>query len=324
MKEYISNLEKGELHVHLNGLVSTSTIQKIIIDESIELPQNFNIHRDLVREFPMESLETYLKPWEVLRLIPNSRESLKLMVYNAFENLKEQNVSFVEIRNSIVYLSFLNGISTDTALRWLIEEIEQASEKYNIKAGLIMTISRGDYSGENFHTLMKAYEILDKPQAVLGLDLAGNENITISKHISNLFRSAKDKYGLNITVHAGETGNVANIIEAIDQFNADRIGHGTAAEMNKELMAYIKEKNVCIEVCPISNRLTGAVKNSDQHPVVEFLKNEVPFVICSDNPAIHNKTISDDYMSFYDETGRKDILASMFEIQKNYSFIKGL
>ncbi|MGB5965454.1 MAG: hypothetical protein WBF77_07385 [Sulfurimonadaceae bacterium] len=111
--------------------------------------------------------------------------------------------------------------------------------------------------------------------------------------------------------------------KAIDSFEADRIGHGTAAEMDQELMAYIKEKDVCIEVCPISNRLTGAVKDNDDHPVVEFLKNEVPFVICSDNPAIHNKTINDDYMSFYDETGRKDILESMFAIQKKYSFIKG-
>ncbi|WP_345989307.1 hypothetical protein WCX18_02585 [Sulfurimonas sp. HSL1-2] len=324
MQNYISNLEKGELHVHLNGLVSTSTIQKIIIEESIEVPQDFNIHRDLIREFPMESLEQYLKPWDVLRLIPNSKESLKLMVQNAFENLKQQNVSFVEIRNSVVYLSFLNNISTELALRWLLEEIEQASEKYNIKAGLLMTISRGDYSAENFHTLIKAYEKLDKPNGVLGLDLAGNEDIVISKNISSLFRNAKEKYGFNITVHAGETGNVANIIEAIDSFTADRIGHGTAAEKDQELMAYIKERDVCIEVCPISNRLTGAVREEDDHPVVKFLENDVPFVLCSDNPALHNKTINDDYMSFHDETMRKDILEKMLATQKKYSFIKGL
>ena len=322
MNNFISNLEKGELHVHLNGLISTTTIQNILIEESIEIPKSFNLKSDLLIEKPMDSLNDYLKPWEVLRLIPTKRTSLRIMMLNAFENLKQQNIKFVEIRNSIIYLSFLNNISIELALQWFIEEMAYASDKYQIKAGLIMTISRGDYCSDNFNALIKAYEVIGKPSSIIGLDLAGNEEIELSNGISSLFENAKDKYGFKITIHAGETGNIDNIYKAIDLFGADRIGHGTAAGKDVETMSYIKEKNVCIEVCPISNRLTGAVKEKDYHPLIEFIKHDVPFVICSDNPAIHSKTINDDYLSFYDECKRKDILENMFNLQKKYTFLK--
>ena len=91
MKNYISTLEKGELHVHLNGLISTKTIQKILIDESIEIPKNFNVQCDLVIEKPAKNLENYLKPWEVLRLFPTRKSTLRIMMLNAFANLQKQN-----------------------------------------------------------------------------------------------------------------------------------------------------------------------------------------------------------------------------------------
>lgn len=324
MKHWLRSIPKGELHVHLNGLVSTSVICQIIAEEKVKLPQDFQIERDLTISQPQQNLNAYLKPWEVLRLIPNSRNSLKTIVLSAFDNLKKENISFVEIRNSVIYIAHLNSITVDQALIWLLEDIEEASNLYSIKAGLILSVSRGDYCGDHLNTLLKSYEKLGKPESVIGLDLAGNEDIALPDYIASLFKDAKQKYHLKSTIHAGETGNITNIKDAIDNFEADRIGHGTAAGNNIEMMDYIREKNVCIEVCPISNRLTGAVKEDDFHPVIEFVKNNVPFVICSDNPSLHARTLSDDYAAFFSETNNKDILENMFDLQKKYSFIKGL
>lgn len=218
----------------------------------------------------------------------------------------------------------MNNIKVVTALKWLLEEIQVASEIYGIQAGLIITISRGDSSAEHLNSLLNAYEELQKPKLVIGLDLAGNENIIIANSVSSLFKRAKDKYNLKITIHAGETGKIENVIEAIENFDADRIGHGTVVAKDQHLMEYIKKKNICIEICPISNRLTGAISADEAHPVISFLEQDIPFVICSDNPAIHGKDITDDYLSFYEETKRHDILDVMFERQKQYSFIKGI
>lgn len=324
MKDWLRLLPKGELHVHLNGLVSTSLIRHIIQEEKVGLPSNFQIDNDLIISRPQANLNAYLKPWEVLRLIPSTRINLKLLVQNAFDNLKKENISFAEIRNSVIYIAHLNDISVELALAWLLEEIEEASDIYGIQAGLILSVSRGDYCADHIHTLLKSYEGLGKPKSIVGLDLAGNEDIILPNYIASLFKDAKQKYNLKSTIHAGETGNIDNIIDAIDNFEADRIGHGTAAGNNIEIMEYIREKNICIEVCPISNRLTGAVKEDDFHPVVEFVKNNVPFVICADNPSLHAKTLTDDYAAFFYETKNKKILENMFDLQKKYSFMEGL
>ena len=69
----IRKMDKGELHVHLNGLVSTETIKKIVQSESCEIPKNFDVSVDLNVLRPAQSLVDYLLPWQVLRLIPKSR-----------------------------------------------------------------------------------------------------------------------------------------------------------------------------------------------------------------------------------------------------------
>lgn len=89
-------------------------------------------------------------------------------------------------------------------------------------------------------------------------------------------------------------------------------------------MDLLREKDICVEVCPISNRLTNAVGESESHPVIEFINNEVPFVICSDNPSIHRSSITQDYIEFYRETKSSIHIKQMLKIQKKYSFIKGL
>ncbi len=249
-------------------------------------------------------------------------QSLRLIVESAFENLKADSVSFVEIRNSIVYIASLNNISVDNALLWLIEEIENASYKYQIRAGLILTVSRGSHTNEHLKMLLQAYKNLSFPECVIGLDLAGNEDIDPPKETAHLFLKAKSEYGLKITIHAGETGNYENIRKAIIEFGADRIGHGTAASKSDEVMGLLKDRDICLEVCPISNRLTKAVGEYEEHPVKTFIAKDVPFVICSDNPAIHASSLSFDYYRFLSETNSEQHLRDMYLNQKKYSFLE--
>lgn len=323
-KNEIQLMKKGELHVHLNGLVSTDVIRSLLVRDRSELPSGFDLEKDLNISLPANSLASYLKPWQALRLIPKSKGSLRMIVESAFLNLKSQNITFAEIRNSVIYLALLNNISVDEALYWVVSEFEKASERHKIKAGLILTVSRGDYAQEHLRALLGAYEKLGRPNTVVGLDLAGNEDITSPIEIGSIFLHAKDKYGLKVTIHAGETGRVENIITAVNEFGADRIGHGTAASKSVEVMNLLKDRNVCIEVCPISNRLTNAVNENEPHPVIDFINHKVPFVICSDNPSIHLSTLTDDYLEFYRETNSSQHLLDMYNNQKKYSFIGGL
>jgi len=313
-------LKKADLHLHLNGLFNAEVVKEVLNDESTFIPNGFKIEQDLNVLNAKRTLANYLKPWEALRLIPRKQSNLSILVDSGFENLFVNNVRYAEIRSSIIYLSLLQQKSLEESMELLICELRKAANKRGIEYRLIITIPRSEYSFAHLNSLLWAYDSIGRPKDIVGLDLAGNEEFPIQKNLGKLFKFSKDNFGLRITIHAGETGNLNNIHEAINQFGADRIGHGTIAGSCDRTMELLVKKDVCVEVCPISNRRTGAVKSTESHPVKKFIQNNVPFVLCSDNPGIHMTGLSDDYFDFYKETKRFDILENMYSTQIKYSF----
>lgn len=317
-------LDRGELHVHMNGAIPAATIREILNDEATELPPDFVIEKDLIRSEPCTSLATYLRPWQVLRLFPRKRENLDRISQAVVASLAGNGVRFVELRSSVLYLATLQRCSVTQALEHLIESTRLATEPYGMRRGLIMTVTRGDYAAVGLATLLQAYRDLGEPDDVVGLDLAGDEEIPYPAELPSLFRTAKEQLGLGITIHAGETGRVDNVRAAVELFGADRIGHGTAASQDPALLELLAARDICIEVCPISNRLTGAVPANQAHPLREFRRCGVPFVICSDNPAIHQRGLADDYAVAMSEGLTADEINQQFATAKRYSFLEDL
>ena len=316
--------DRGELHVHMNGTVPVSTIQEIMADEGALLPAGFDFQRDMTRLAPCKSLAEYLKPWQVLRVFPRKRANLDRLAHAVLASLAENAVRFVELRSSVLYLAGLQSCTPAQALERLIDSTADAAKHHGIRRGLVLTVTRGDYGASNLSALLQAYEDLGRPKDVVGLDLAGDEEMPYSAELPAMFRDAKDRYGFGITIHAGETGRVENVRAAVKLFNADRIGHGTAAGKDPELMNLLAAEDVCVEVCPISNRLTGAVPRDEAHPLQEFRRRGVPFVICSDNPAIHQRGLADDQAAAMAEGLSISDMWQQYEIAKRYSFMKDL
>lgn len=324
-EEAASNaLKRGELHVHMNGAIPASMIREILADEVTSLPQGFDLQRNLVQLTPCRSLAEYLTPWQILRLLPKKRANLDRLTLSVFGSLAENQVGFVELRSSLLYLAMLQECSPAQALERLIESTGEAARHHGIRRGLILTVTRGDYGAVGLATLLQAFEDLGRPKEVVGLDLAGDEEMSYPAELPSMFRNAKDRFGLGITIHAGETGRAENVRSAVELFDADRIGHGTAAGKDPGLLELLAERRVCIEVCPISNRLTGAVPPNEAHPLQEFRRNGVPFVICSDNPAIHQHGLADDQAAAMAEGLSICEMQQQYDIAKHYSFMEGL
>ncbi|CAM4449936.1 adenosine deaminase [Stenotrophomonas lactitubi] len=316
--------DRGELHVHLNGAVPTSVVREIMADEATFFPAGFDFERSMTRIAPCDSLAEYLTPWQVLRLFPRKIENLDRLAYAVLASLADNAVRFVELRSSVLYLSGLQSCTPAQAMERLIESTGNAAQRHGIRRGLILTVTRGDYDASNLATLLQAYEDIGRPRDVVGLDLAGDEDTPYSAVLPAMFREAKDRYGFGITIHAGETGRVENVRAAVELFHADRIGHGTAASKDPDLMDLLANRGVCVEVCPISNRLTGAVPHNEAHPLQDFQRRGVPFVICSDNPAIHQRGLADDQAAAMAEGLSVRHMQQQYEMAKRFSFMEGL
>jgi adenosine deaminase len=318
-----SSYGRADLHVHLNGAVPVSTLREILYDEATALPEGFSIDRDLARRAPSPSLGAYLEPWRVLRLLPRKRENLDRLTLATFASFADNAVRLVELRSSVLYLAGLQNCSTADALTALIESTQIAAANHGVRRGLILTVTRGDRAAADLALLLRAYRDLGEPDDVVGIDLAGDEEIGYPPELPALFRQAKERYGLGVTIHAGETGRGENIRTAVEEFRADRIGHGSAAGRDPELMDLLAERDVCVEVCPISNRLTGALGLDEAHPLVEFERRGSPFIICSDNPGIHDRGLAEDHIEATREGLSTGALSQQYALARRYSFTKG-
>jgi adenosine deaminase len=319
----IEEMKKIDLHAHLNGTVSTQVFMELCSEFNIEIPTGFDLNRDLQVLKKVDSLIEYFRPWDVFKKLPIGYECLTVMVKSAFENLKKDNVSYIEFRNSPFYISKINGISLEEALVWLIESIKEQSETYDINARLILSLTRHELLGVDFNKLLEAIRKVNIDNVIVGVDMSGNEDIKLPYELEKFFLIAKEDLGLGITIHAGETGNYKNIEWAIKNCGAMRIGHGSAAVKSENLLNLILEKDICLEVCLISNLRTGYVQSIEDHPLKVFLEWDIPFVLCTDNPSVHGASLSDEYKLFLEHFNRVDILEKMNERNNKYSFWRG-
>ena len=79
-------------------------------------------------------------------------------------------------------------------------------------------------------------------------------------------------HGLRLTVHAGETVGPEGIWGALRELKPDRIGHGLHAIDDPELVRYLAEKQIPVEVCITSNVKTGCCPALEQHPVRKLFR----------------------------------------------------
>lgn len=155
---------------------------------------------------------------------------------------------------------------------------------------------------------------------VVGLDMAGDEQKTKPKQIAHLFTPAFE-HCLPITIHAGEGEQAESIWQAAYHLHADRIGHGLTINDNANLAQRFRDRNICLELCPTSNReVVGfydprypSSKNYPHYPLLELWKKGLPLAICTDNPGISRTTLADEYLAAAAMTGNQisqwDVLA---------------
>ena len=139
---------------------------------------------------------------------------------------------------------------------------------------------------------------------VVGLDLAGDEKVG---NLDSLKRLYEDAFAacLPITIHAGETEPADRIWEAAYRLHADRIGHGLSLVDNPALAARFRDRNICLEICPTSNREVvgfhypgeGSDDGYVSYPLKKMWKDfGLPLTICTDDPGFCRTTLTDEYL----------------------------
>ncbi|CUS15105.1 unnamed protein product [Tuber aestivum] len=134
------------------------------------------------------------------------------------------------------------------------------------------------------------------PDVIAGFDLVGQEDLGRT-HLEMLpellwFKEycKQQHVDLPFFFHAGETlgdgnGTDGNLFDAI-LLGTKRIGHGFSLHRHPHLISLVKQNNICVEVCPISNEILRLTSSILSHSLPAMLAHGVGVSLNNDDPGI--------------------------------------
>ncbi len=292
-KAYYQSIPKVDLHRHLEGSLRLRTLLEIGRAHGLGLPNTSQL-RELVQIGEGESFtfENFLSKFQTLRLFYRSPGVIERVTQEAIADAAADNVRYLELRFTPIALGRAEGFPLAEVMDWVIEGARQASETYGIKTSLIASVNRHESPDIAEQVARLAAERLDK--GIVGLDLAGNEADFSGLPFLGVFKEARQA-GLRITIHAGEWGPARNVMEAITQLGAERIGHGVRVLEDPAVTALARERQSVFEVCVTSNYQSGVVPALSVHPLPRMISLGLNATINTDDPSISQITLSDEY-----------------------------
>lgn len=289
----IKNMKKIELHLHLDGSLRAETVCELLneISEKDKKVDIKEIKKMLIVDKNCSSLNEYLEKFELPNKVMQTKENLERVAFELVEDLKKENVIYAEIRFA-PGLHTKEGLNFDEIVTSVISGMKKGMEDGKIKCNLILCCMRGKNNQKsNVETVEIAKKYLNK--GVCAIDLAGAEAVYKTNEFEYIFDLAK-KLQVPYTIHAGEADGKDSIKSAI-LFGAKRLGHGVRIIEDEKLLKEAIEKNITLEVCPISNLHTNVVSNISLHPVYNLYKSGVNITINTDNRTVSNTTLEKEY-----------------------------
>lgn len=231
----------------------------------------------------------------------------------AYRDLLEDGIQHIEVRMSMLPLYSFDQpdgyFSVDTTMTYQREILKKLQKEYpNFTLKLIYTNLRFLPNPVIEADLVQAYELRQRfPDLVDGYDLVAEEDAgkpTLSfLDIFLQIDSLNKAYGkdMPLFLHDGESNWASNdnLIDAV-LLGSKRIGHGFNLFRYPVLWERIKQENICLEICPLSNQILGYVRDLRNHPASMYLKLGIPISISSDDPAPFDyEGVTPDYWSIF-------------------------
>jgi adenosine deaminase len=290
--QYIRQMPKVELHVHLEGSVQPKTLLQLADRHHISLPAETVEgirHWYTFRDFG-HFIEIYMTISSCLR----TADDIELIAREFLLGQADQNILYSEVTFT-PYNQWVNcGLGFHEQLDAVNRAREWGQKELGIRMGLIIDIprERAPEAGEQVSTW-----VIDRfGDGVVALGLGGPEKGNPPEKFRNAFNRIRDN-GIPCVLHAGETDGPSSIWNAIEVAAPARIGHGVRAIEDPNLLEYLHRTGLPLEVCPTSNICLGVFPSLAEHCLPKLLDLGLRVSINSDDPPMFNTTLTDEYLA---------------------------
>jgi adenosine deaminase len=298
---FIEKLPKTDLHVHLDGSLRLSTILELAAKDRIELPADTadGLRKEMHLGENCGSLVEYLKAFDVTLRVMQTEASLTRIAYELAEDAAAENVRYMEVRYAPM-LHTRRGLKITSVVEAVLEGLRAAEKDHGIESNIIICGIRNISPESSLE--MAELAVAYKNRGVVGFDLAGGEDGHPAKHHKAAFQLVRDN-NINTTIHAGEAYGPESIAQAIHVCGAHRIGHGCRLRENGDLLHYVNDHRIPLEMCPSSNVQTGAVRDFRSHPLKFYSDLGLRVTINTDNRLVTDTSVSKEIWLAHTEMG---------------------
>ncbi|MGV9691494.1 adenosine deaminase [Streptomyces sp. NPDC003444] len=288
---FIAGLPKAELHVHHVGSASPRIVAELAArhpDSKVPTDPEALADYFTFTDFA-HFIDVYLSVVDLVR----TPEDVRLLTFEVARDMARQNIRYAELTIT-PYSSTRRGIE-ERAFMAAIEDARKAAEAE------FGTVLRWCFDIPGEAGLEAAEETARlattdglRPEGLVSFGLGGPEIGVPRPQFKPYFDRARAA-GLRSVPHAGETTGPETVWDAIRELGAERIGHGTSSVQDPELLAYLAEHRIALEVCPTSNIATRAVATLDEHPIGRMVDAGVLVTVNSDDPPMFGTDLNSEY-----------------------------
>ncbi|MDO4523239.1 MAG: adenosine deaminase [Eubacteriales bacterium] len=291
-QEEILRLPKIDLHCHLDGSLSLEFVRGVLGDHIT--PQMLQADPDC------QSLVEYLEKFDLPLQCMQTKEHIESAAYDLIRTCAKENVIYIETRFAPLF-SMEKGLSVPEIIKAVLDGLERGKKQFGVESNIIVCAMRHHTKEQNLQLLHDILPFVG--HGVCAVDLAGDE---ANNPMKNFDYYMEEIHRLNIpcTIHAGETGNFQNILDALDR-KADRIGHGIAMSGHPDIIKCCSDRQIGIEMCPVSNIQTHCSTIED-YPIHEFLDADIIATINTDNRTVSQTSSSREITFLQEQYGITD------------------
>jgi adenosine deaminase len=292
-RDLLHALPKTDLHVHLDGSLRPATVLDLArhVDAGVPLATEADVMTACRAPAECSSLEDYLKVFDITLTMMQDEAALERIAFELAEDAHLENVRLLEVRYAPV-LHQRAGLELDQVVAAVARGLRRAERRYGIHCGQIICGIRHLTPASSVALARLATRW--HRRGVIGFDLAGAELGNPAREHLEAFEIVRAA-NLSVTVHAGEAFGPASIHQALHFAGASRLGHGTRLIEDPDLMAWVNDFRIPVEVCLASNVQTRAVSTLHDHPIGRYLEAGLRVTLNTDNRLVSDTTVTNEY-----------------------------
>ena len=296
MRDFLKRLPKAELHLHIEGTLEPELMFALANRNGVKLP--YESIGAVRAAYEFDDLSSFLELYYSGMSVLKRAEDFHDLAMDYFRRAHAEGVVHVEMHfDPQAHLA--RGVELESVMEGLGLARREAEREFGMSTALIMAFLRDRPAEEAMRVLESAapyWELLD----AVGLDSA--EVGHPPSKFAEVFQRAK-MLGIPRVAHAGEEGPPEYIREALDLLDVCRIDHGVRCLEDPELIARLREEEIVLTVCPLSNVRLNVVERMEDHPLPELLDAGLRITLNSDDPAYFGGGMLANFQACHDAFG---------------------